>query len=162
MNDSQFLDGILAHPYLTIITVSVVQGRIPAFIAGMFAAAGLLNPVIAYAIFCIMDILGDTLWYLISRFVHHLIHCFGHRFGKYIIKKIGWQEKVNEISSDLIKYLPRALFIGKITFAGKPMIITAGIAKMPFLKFYGVVVPCTLIQFLLFIGLGYLFYDFVS
>ena len=66
------------------------------------------------------------------------------------------RKKLAQLNGNLEKNLMKALFVGKITIVGsKPMIVTAGMAKMPLLKFYCVTVPCTLVLFLLCMGIGY-------
>lgn len=150
MEYAELIDGVRTHPYITIVLASVVNGRVTAVVAGAAAAQGILNPFLAYGIFVAMDILGDTLYYCFGR--------VGHLMGNCFMRKIGWHDKFDKINPGFVASLPKAILIAKMTMiASKPVVITAGIAKLPFHKFYGVVTPCTLVLCVLYIVVGYLF-----
>lgn len=154
MDYTQILEGMQAHPYATIILASVIEGKITAVIAGAFVTRGQVDPMVAYSIFVTMDVLGDTLYYLFGR--------IGHLLGTYFMDKIGWQAKSDRLHGGLMRNLPRTIWLAKITMVGsKPVIVTAGIAKMSFVKFYGVTIPCTLLSYLVCMGLGYFFCQLV-
>lgn len=144
----QLREGIEAHPYLTIIAVSVVEARVTSVFAGMFVAQGYVNPIIAYVIFIVMCFLGDTLYYFLGR--------TGHAGARFLHRKkwhrLAWvREKMNGS-------LPWALVIGKVSgIASKPAIVAAGIGKMPFAQFCRITTPCTLVMFLVYMTLGYFF-----
>ncbi len=149
MDYNQLLEGIQAHPYATTVAASVVNGKATAIVVGAFVAQGYVNPIVAYAIFVVMDILGDTLYYFLGR--------LGYLGGKIIIKD-SWRQKLNQPNEKFAKHFLWALFIGKVSLVGsKPTILAAGITRMSLVKFYGVIVPCTLVLYLLCMGLGYFF-----
>ena len=149
MDYAQLLEGIKAHPYLTIITASVIKGQPVAVVAGALVAQGYVNPITAYCIFVVMDFLGDTLYYFFGR--------AGHLGGKFFMRK-SWQKKLGRLHEGWGKNLPKALWIGKISIVGsKPVIFAAGAAKMPLLKFWGITLPCTLVLFILCMAIGYFF-----
>jgi len=149
MDFTQLLDGISDHPYATIILASVITGRTTAVVVGALVAEGFINPLLAYIIFVIMDILGDTIYYFFGR--------IGRLGGKFFIKRIGLEEKLEKLNGGLKESLTKAIFIGKIISFSKPVIITAGIAEMPLFKFYRITVPCTLVLYILYMSAGYFF-----
>lgn len=144
MDHSQLLELVKEHPYVAVVTAAVAEGRITAIMVGGFSSQGYLNPFIAYAIFSVMSILGDTIFYLLGR------------FGNSQISKTRWQPKMDKVNGRLTKGLKTAIWIGKFSGIGsKPIILAAGIAKMPLLKFYGVIISCTLVMFAIYVGIGY-------
>ena len=149
MDYTQLLDGIKVHPYVTIITATVVSGRITAVVVGAFVAKGYINPFIAYCIFVTMDILGDTLYHLFGR--------MGHLGGTFLIRK-SWQKKLSRLNQRFGNNFTKMLFFVKVTGIGsKPTIVGTGIVKMPLPKFYSITAPCTLALFVLYMAVGYFF-----
>ena len=114
---------------------------------GALTVQGYINPVIAYVIFVTMDVLGDALYYCFGR--------VGFLGGKFLIKE-SWRKTLSRLNGELEKNIVKALFIGKILAIGsKPIIVAAGIAKMPLRKFLSITVPCTLVLFLLYMSAGH-------
>ncbi|MEK7539331.1 MAG: VTT domain-containing protein [Patescibacteria group bacterium] len=148
MDHIQLLEGIKAHPYTTIVAASVVNARITAVFVGAFVAQGYINPFIAYIIFIVMGISGDMLYYFFGR--------IGHLGGVLLIKN-SWQNKLSQLDDKWRKNFPKAILIGKTTAGSKPVIFVAGVAKMPLLKFLSIIVPCTLVLYLLYMSIGYFF-----
>ncbi len=148
MDYIQLLEGIKAHPYATLIAASVVQGRITALLIGAFVAqGGDINLIIAYSIFVVMDILGDTLYYFFGR--------IGHIGGTLLIRK-SWQRKLNWLNLKFQGNLIKIIFFVKATgICSKPGMVLAGTTKMPLQKFWGITVPCTLVLFLLYMVVGF-------
>ncbi|MEK7127965.1 MAG: VTT domain-containing protein [Patescibacteria group bacterium] len=138
---------------MTIILASLVNGRATALVVGAFIGQGYLNPFAAYWIFVAMDFMGDTLYYCLGR--------IGQLGGKFLIRE-SWQEKISQFNGGLKKNLPKALLFGKITMVGsKPIIVAAGMTKMPLFKFWSVNMPCTLVLFFLYMAAGYLFSQWI-
>ena len=147
MNPDKFVEGITAHPYITIILCAVVQGRLTAFAVGPFIALGYVNPCIAYLILVVMDFLGDTLYFMIGR--------LSQWTGRFLINK-RWREKLSRFQGKTDHVLLRLLLLGKVTgVASKPAIVSAGIARIPLHKFYLVTVPCSLLMLALYMAVGY-------
>src|SRR3989344_2844803 len=136
MDYVQLLEGVKAHPYATVIAASVVNGRVTAMFVGAFVAQGYINPIIPYIIFVVMDVLGDMLYYSLGR--------IGNIGGKIIIRK-NWQKRLSQFNDKKLKNnFPKALLLAKVSAIGsKPVIVAAGMGKMPLAKFLGVTVPCT-------------------
>ncbi len=138
---------------MTIIMASVINGRATALVVGALVGQGFLNPIVAYFIFVTMDILGDILYYSFGR--------IGQLSGTFLVKK-SWREKLDQLNGGLKKNLSKALFFGKISMVGsKPIIVAAGIAKMPLVKFLGINVSCTLVLFVVYMLIGYLFSQWI-
>lgn len=145
------LDGMKDHPYMTIISAAIWQGRVTAIFAGAFIAQGYVNPVMTYIIFVVMDISGDFLYYRAGRVGGHLARLF-------IKKSWSKKKKSGRVGQALERGLPLGLFIAKVTgVLSKPVIVAVGAAKMPLPKFWGITVPCTLISFVIYLAIGYLF-----
>lgn len=148
MDHSQFLEAIKAHPYATIVTVSILEGKLTSVMAAAFAAKGHLNIFIAYAIFCIMTIVGNIVFYYLGY--------SGRKTGK-ILRK-SWIESLSVFHGKLERRLPFALvtvsFIGK---GAKPVIFLAGVSKMPFPKFLTIICVCTPISYGVYMSIGYFF-----
>src|SRR5690348_2183796 len=106
MDPNQVWEHIEAHPYATIMALSMVNGRIAAFAVGPFISLGYINPFIAYLIFTVMDFLGDTLYFLAGR--------LGHIGGRFLIKE-KWHGKLSELCGKTEAVMLRILFWGKVS-----------------------------------------------
>ncbi|MFA6076977.1 MAG: hypothetical protein WC735_02790 [Candidatus Paceibacterota bacterium] len=142
------MEGIKAHPYWTIITFSVIEGRLTAIAVGAFVAQGYVNPIVAYSIFVTMGVLGDMFYYFVGR--------VGNRVCSFFIRK-SWRDRIGQFKGEWNKNLPRAIVASKVLVGSKPVIIVAGMTKMSLPKFMRIIVVWTLVIYLVCMLLGYFF-----
>ena len=160
MDWSYLVDGLRAHPYAVIVTSAFFEGRFTALVVGAFFSmegGESINLFITYGIFVVMDILGDALYYSLGR--------VGYLGGKkFFLKRTSWSRKVDQLLSrkGLQRSLVGALLLSKIAPVGsKPAIFAAGVAKMPLPRFFGIVVPCVLVSFVIYMAVGYFFWQWI-
>ncbi|KKR61379.1 MAG: hypothetical protein UV43_C0038G0009 [Parcubacteria group bacterium GW2011_GWF2_42_7] len=149
MDYVQLLEGMKAHPYTAMIAASVVQGRITALFVGAFLAqGGNVSPIFAYGIFCVMDVLGDILYYELGRM---------GRVGGMLLTRKSWREKLSQLNKGRLEQnFSYAIFISKVTMVGsKPVIVAMGVGKVPFLRFLKVATLCALVSLLMYMIVGY-------
>lgn len=61
------LNQLIQHPYLLLIPLSILEGPIIAIVCGVAAALGYLNPLIAWGILVLGDLLPDLMYYSLGR-----------------------------------------------------------------------------------------------
>lgn len=121
---------------------------------GVIIKLGYFGFLPVYAALMAGDVLGDTFWYYVGYFYGHK---FIIRFGKYFnITELN-VEKVKDLFH---KHKHPILFISKITNGfgfGLAVLITSGMAKIPFGKYLAVNVLGQFVWTGLLIGIGYFF-----
>ncbi|MES2225386.1 MAG: DedA family protein [Patescibacteria group bacterium] len=156
------LPGILAYavtvPYLAtygfVLIAAIIEGPIMFFLCGFLVRLGVLSLIPAFISLMAGDLIGDTLWYLVGyRYGRRFIH----RFGKYVSIT---EEKIEQATVIFKTHHDRILVISKITngfgFA-IPVLVTAGLTKLPFRKFFIFNFAGEIVRALLLVGGGYFF-----
>lgn len=106
-----------------------------------------------YATLLVADIAADILWYAIG---YHGARSFVTRWGSYI--KVT-PEILNVLTEKFHKHDTRILVISKLSMGfgfAVGVLLTAGMVRVPFLKFLTINVLGSLVWVLFLIGLGYL------
>lgn len=136
-----------AHGLWLLAPVALVEGPLATLAAGALAARGTLSlgGVVVVATFA--DLAGDTLLWLAGR---HLRHRIPARLTRRINRTIPL--------SDLRRDAGRILIFGKLTHClGAPLLVAAGIARVPFLPFLGFNLVATLPKVTALACLGWAF-----
>jgi membrane protein DedA with SNARE-associated domain len=118
--------------YFIAVLITIVEGPIISLVFGVLLQQGYFNIVPVYLVLMFGDILGDIIWYMVGYYVGHP---FIKKFGKYVHVT---EERVAVVAKIFHKYKQSILLISKITNGfgfSLVTLITAGIVKIPFLKF---------------------------
>lgn len=120
---------IQQYGYISIFPASIIEGPVIAVLAGFIASLGKLNIFLVFLILLAGDVVGDTLYYSIGLFGRKT---FIVRWGKFI----GITEnKITTLESYFKKHKWKILAFGKTQPIGSAVLVTAGIARMPYLHF---------------------------
>lgn len=149
---TNIINHLLVYRYLYLFPVSVVEGPIVSIISGFLASTNALNFWLAFLVLIAGDLVGDTLYYLIG---HYGRKSFLDRWGHYI----GINEtKVEQLEKHFVNHGVKTLIIGKITqLPGGAVLVAAGAAKMPYLKFMATNLVATVPKIFALLVVGYYF-----
>jgi membrane-associated protein len=140
--------------YLIIILTASAEGPILSILGGVLVRFGYFPFVPLYAAVMFGDLLGDTAWYWIGR---KFGHGFIRKFGKYVSIT---EERVHKVLRIFHKYSTRILIISKITNGfglSLATLITAGMAKIPFIQYLAFNLIGQFVWSGMLIGVGYYF-----
>ena len=124
--------SILAdYNYLIIFPIAVLEGPIIVVITGFLVYLGHLNPIVAYTVLVVADMIGDSFYYSIGRFAGR--STFVRKYGKYL----GYDEsKEALIEQHFKKHMGKTFLLAKISHGiGGTVQVAGGIARVNFLKF---------------------------
>jgi membrane protein DedA with SNARE-associated domain len=133
----------------------LVEGPIIAVVAGFMIRFGYLDLTIAYLVMCAGDFLPDTLYYYIGKLGHSnkWIDRLGARFtskSAFLFKNIKALERLWKLHGKKMMVLSKQAY-GLST----PLLMSAGLVNMPYGRFIAYAFPVTLIQYAVFIAIGY-------
>ncbi len=145
------IDLLITYKYAIIFPVSIIEGPAVSIIAGSLAQAGYINVYIVYFLVVLGDIVGDTMYYAIGRFGGlYFIRRWNH------ILKIN-TEKVVSLEKTFEKHGPKLIVIGKTQGLGSIVLMSAGLAKYPYLPFIWYNTLVTLVKSFVLLYVGYAF-----
>ena len=148
---------ILKFKYLILLPLAAIEGPIVSLIAGFLVYSGYLNPIISFIILILGDVIPDSIYYYIGRFGN----------------KRDLQSKIKIISNNYktietmwLEHGKKTMFLGKLAYGlSNLFLINAGLVKMPFKRFMTYAFIVTIIQFGIFMFIGYYLggsYDLIS
>ncbi len=127
---SQILNWLIIYKYLVLFPIAVIEGPIITIISGFLVSLGSLNFLTAYLVLISGDMVGDLFYYSLGYFGRIQ---FINRWGKYLGFKL---EQISALEKHYSKHGGKTLLLGKFTqIGGGPVLVTAGIIKMPLKKF---------------------------
>ena len=149
------MDGVMQllieYRYWILFPLACFEGPMLAFIAGILVAAGYFDPLITFGILVMGDVVPDITYYLIGR--------FGNRKGliERLVGKLGMKPEHFAMIRDLwFNHTTRTMFITKFAYGlSTPLLITSGIVKLPFNRFWTNTVPLSILQYTVLLTLGY-------
>jgi len=142
---------LLDYRYLILFPLTVIEGPIVTVTAGLMTSLGLMNFYIVYAIVIAGDLAGDGLYYSIGRWGRRPLE----RWGKFIGIN---NEKIRFIEGHFKDHGGKTLIAAKLSHAvGGIVLISAGIARIPFRKFIFFNFWATLPKSLVLLLIGYYF-----
>lgn len=140
------------YTYSILFPIAVIEGPIITVIAGFLASTGTINPIIAYTVIVIADLVGDTVYYALGRWGREGLV---RRWGKYVGVT---SEGVKQLETHFENHAVKTLMIGKATHAiGSVILFAAGVAKVPYSTFIWANLIPTLPKTLALLVLGYYF-----
>jgi membrane protein DedA with SNARE-associated domain len=126
------LASLYAYRYLGIFLGTIIEGPVIMAAAGFLVRLGYFNFWLAYILMVLGDLVGDVLWYYAGYFgAKKFIEKFGRFFG---ITK----EAMEKVKLLFHRHHNKILFLSKITMGfglSAPILLTAGVSKVPVKKF---------------------------
>jgi membrane protein DedA with SNARE-associated domain len=148
----QIMEWLLAYRYIVLFPIMVIEGPIITIIAGFLASLDLLNVYVVYVVIITADLTGDFIYYAIGRWGRE---SFIDKWGKYIGLN---KEKIIKVEAHFKRHQKKTLILGKLSHAvGMPILVAAGIAKVPLWDFFWFNFLATLPKSFFFLFIGYHF-----
>lgn len=142
---------ILAYRYLILFPLACLEGPILALIVGFLVHLGYFEIIPAFLLMCAGDFITDNLYYYIGHLGHKkkFLEKYASRFSFVtnnfpIIERL-WHE-----------HGYKTMFLSKLAYGlSTPLLISAGLAKMPFKRFVSYAFSVTLLQYAVIMTFGY-------
>jgi len=119
--------------YILLACVVAVEGPVTTLAGAVAASTGLLNPILVFVSASIGNLIADTLWYSLGY------------LGKieWAVRYGGWlgikEQAIARMQKDVQDHIHKILFIAKLTLGFViPTLIAAGLARVPFKRWFGV------------------------
>ncbi len=144
---------LLSHyKYFILLPLSIVEGPIVAVIVGLLWTQGFLNPLYAFIVIIIGDMIGDSAVYALGRwgksaFLRNVSRRFGLTDDKFNRAKVFFE-------ANPTKTISLSKVILGVGVAG---IFMAGNAKIPYNRFIVICLVTSMAQYIVYIGIGFLF-----
>jgi membrane protein DedA with SNARE-associated domain len=143
---------LLQYKYILLFPIVVVEGPIVTVIAGFLVSMGAMNLLLAYFLVVIADVCGDVMFYYFGR-IGRLE--WVRRWGKYFGLT---EDRVKKVEVLYKKHPGKTILFGKFSHVvSAPVLIAAGISKMPLSLFIWWNFLGTLPKSLAFLMLGFYF-----
>ena len=138
--------------YLLLALMVAIEGPIFTLTGASAASAGLMSPVGVFASASLGNMTADTLWYSLGYLGRmDLIIRFGGRLG---VK----ESFITRLQKDVSAHIHKILFIAKLTMGLViPTLIAAGLARVPFKRWFGVLFTAECIWTGSLVLIGYYF-----
>ncbi|MFH1192739.1 MAG: DedA family protein [Candidatus Jorgensenbacteria bacterium] len=142
---------LTTYGYAVFLLLATAEGPIATVIAGFLASLGYFNAVIVYFVAVAGDLIGDILYYAAGRWGGNRIVARGHFFN---IKA----ERLETLERHFETHAGKTLLFGKWTQSiGAPILLAAGMARVPFKKYLWFNMLGTLPKVLILVLIGYHF-----
>ena len=152
MTAATVLGWLTAYRYLILFPIAVIEGPVVTILAGFLASLGQMNLWICYPLVVVADVIGDIFMYAQGRWGGKpIVEKWGRFFG---IKPT----LITRIEEHFKKHPGKTLVLGKIShFFGGPILIAAGMARMPLSAFIWFNVLGTMPKSLILLLVGFYF-----
>lgn len=119
--------------YLLLALLVAIEGPIVTLAGAVAASAGLLNPVLVFVSASLGNLSADILWYSLGALGKtEWLMKLSSRFG---VK----ENVITRLEKDVREHIHKVLFIAKLTMGLViPTLIAAGLARVPFKRWFGV------------------------
>ncbi len=146
------LQFLLSSKYAILFLGAAIEGPGVTIASGFAASLGYLNFLVAYFTIVFADICVDCAYYAAGRFGRER---FVEKWGSLIgINK----NKIESLEKKLHGHVGKTLWLGKTTLIiGIAFLVTAGIVRYPFKKFFWINLAATIIKSLLLLLVGFYF-----
>lgn len=148
----QALHLLETYRYLLLFPITVVEGPIITMIAGSLAALGYMNFFIVWGVSVAGDLVGDTIYYAIGKWGRYR---FIERWGGYVGLR---KDRIARFEAHFKQHGGKTLLFGKFShFIGAPILVAAGMVKMPYAPYIWFCTVATLPKTLLLTLIGFYF-----
>ncbi len=125
--------AIAIWAYFLLMILVAVEGPLATLIGAIAASTGLLNPVLVFVSASLGNLTADILWYLLGYMGK----------GEWLMKLSGRfgvkGNVITHLQKDVHDHIHKLLFIAKLTMGLViPTLIAAGLARVPFKRWFGV------------------------
>ncbi|PIR43522.1 hypothetical protein COV24_02315 [candidate division WWE3 bacterium CG10_big_fil_rev_8_21_14_0_10_32_10] len=150
VSSAQIINWLLLYRYFVLFPLIVVEGPITMILGGFLSATGHFNVIIVYVLSVFGDLLGDLGYFFLGYFGR-----------KKLIKKWRYLLRINEstlkkIDTHFEKHKGKTLMFGKLSHGmGMPVLISAGISRMPIKDFLWFNFLATLPKALILVLIGF-------
>lgn len=145
---------LIEYRYWALLVVALAEGPVASFVAGSLVALGYFNPLYAFGVLAFKDLVLDTVFYAIGCLAR--IPFFAKRISV-LRTQTGLADRVlNAIERGWQRHPIQLMWIGKLAYGLSAwFLVSAGVAGLPFRKFYLYTLPVTAFQFGGLMVLGY-------
>ncbi|MDD4900592.1 MAG: VTT domain-containing protein [Patescibacteria group bacterium] len=152
INFSTILSWVIASGYTMVFIAMIIGGPIFISAAAFAAALGYFNVYVIFALTLFGEMAVDIVLFLIGSLSREtIVERFGHYFGLTTKRILKLEELV-------VKHTWKTLFIIKYSpIIPMPGFVAAGAAKLPFKKFFYVLLVLSLPKAIFFTLMGYYF-----
>lgn len=149
---SQIIQGLIYYKYWILFPIVIVEGPIITIISGFLSSLGYLNIFIVYGVVVFGDLAGDIIYYASGRWGRSWLL---ERWGRYIGITA---DRIRQMEKHFENHSGKTLIAGKLSHAvGGVILVTAGVAKVPFWKFVWFNFIATLPKTLVLLLIGFYF-----
>ncbi len=132
------------YGYFILFPLAVIEGPVVSLLVGFLMYLGYFQFFPALAILVLGDIVPDIFYYYIGRFGN----------GKKLIEKYGTH--LNLIEKLWQEHGKKTMFFSKIAYGlSTPLLISAGLVKMPLRRFVSYTIPISITLYTVIIIIGY-------
>ncbi|MFT3890559.1 MAG: VTT domain-containing protein [Anaerolineales bacterium] len=119
--------------YVLLAILVAIEGPIATLTGAFAASSGLLNPALVFASASLGNLTADTLWYSLGYLGKtEWVMKLSSRFG---VK----ENVITNLQRDVREHIHKVLFIAKLTMGLViPALVAAGLARVPFKRWFGV------------------------
>ena len=149
---SDLIQPIAGWAYILLAILVAVEGPITTLAGAVAASTGLMNPILVFVFASAGNLIADTLWYTVGYLgkTEWLIR-YGGRLG--ITEKF-----IARLQADVRDHIHKLLFVAKLTLGFViPTLIAAGLARVPFKRWFGVLFTAECIWTGSLVVVGYYF-----
>ena len=142
---------IIQYKYLILFPLAAIEGPMLALASGFLISLGYLGIVPTYLVFVLGDVIPDVAYYWTG--------VLGNRFSWLTKYKNRWSIVSHNL--DLIDRIwqdhpIKTMVLTKFAFGlSTPLLISAGVVKMPFRKFISLTLPISFVNYAVILTLGY-------
>jgi membrane protein DedA with SNARE-associated domain len=146
---------LLTYKYVILFPLALVEGPLLAIAVGFLVRLGYFDPALSFIIMCAGDFFPDTLYYYIGAWGH--AHGWINRLEKKFTSKSAFILKNKSALEKLWKnHTGKTMFFSKQAYGlSTVLLISAGLVRMPYRRFISYAFPITLLQYLVFMTVGY-------
>ena len=138
--------------YILFALLVAIEGPLTTLAGAVAASAGYLNPILVFFSASLGNLAADTLWYSLGY------------MGKteWLVKYGSWlgikESLITRMQTDIHEHIHKILFIAKLTLGLViPTLIAAGLARVPFKRWFGVLFTAECIWTGSLVIIGYYF-----
>ena len=149
---------VLAHPYLVMFGLMVVEGPLDMVTSGMLVATGVMTFVAAVLLAVVADVGADTAYFFAGRLARHSTS--NGRVTRLLARLGATAERRTRLEGSVHRSLARILIGAKVfDSAAIPVIVTAGGAGVGYLRFLRLNLAITIPKATLLLVVGALIGD---
>ncbi len=134
---------IIEYRYWILIPLTFIEGPIIGFVAGALSKLGYFNPLVAFSIFILRDVIVDAVWYLVGS------HGGKTRLSARLLKKVHvTDEHLHAVRKLWDAHGLRTMFVSKLSYGiAQLFLAVAGMVGMPFKRFFRYALVVALVEY---------------